>query len=67
MVGHPEYYRQFGFKNIAELALEGVSPEVFFALSFGGRYPHGTVTVHEAFKAEAPSGGAGACQLGTSI
>ncbi len=24
LVGHPEYYRQFGFKNVEDLALEGV-------------------------------------------
>lgn len=52
LVGHPDYYRQFGFVNPPGLALEGVPPEVFFALSFDGRLPHGSVAFHEAFKAD---------------
>jgi putative acetyltransferase len=51
LVGHPTYYTKFGFKNVAGLVLEGVPTEVFFALSFDGRYPQGTVTFHEAFMA----------------
>ena len=51
LVGHPDYYRKFGFKNMPELVLEGVPQEVFFALSFGGNTPHGTVTFHDGFKA----------------
>jgi putative acetyltransferase len=53
LVGHPDYYRKFGFKNMSGLVHEGVPPEVFFALSFDGRYPQGTVTFHEGFKADA--------------
>ncbi len=56
LVGHPEYYRKFGFENVSGLVLEGVPPEVFFALSFSGPYPRGTVAFHEGFKAD----GAGA-------
>ena len=52
LVGHPEYYRKFGFKNIPGLVLEGVPQEVFFALSFDGTYPQGSVTFHKAFKAD---------------
>lgn len=59
LVGHPEYYRQFGFKNVPGLVHEGVPPEVFFALSFDGPVPHGTVTFHQAFKADGEQGGAG--------
>jgi len=51
LVGHPQYYRKFGFENVAGLTLEGVPQEVFFALSFDGRIPHGNVTFHEGFKA----------------
>lgn len=51
LVGHPQYYRTFGFENVAGLTLEGVPQEVFFALSFDGRIPHGNVTFHEGFKA----------------
>lgn len=51
LVGHPGYYRKFGFENVSGLLLKGVPPEVFFALSFDGHLPQGTVTFHEAFKA----------------
>jgi putative acetyltransferase len=50
LVGHPDYYRKFGFRNIPELVLEGVPRDVFFALSFDGHTPHGTVTFHDGFK-----------------
>jgi putative acetyltransferase len=52
LVGHPDYYRKFGFKNMPELVLEGVPREVFFTLSFDGRTPYGTVTFHGGFKAD---------------
>jgi putative acetyltransferase len=52
LVGHPDYYRKFGFKNISGLVHEVVPHEVFFTLSFDGRYPQGTVTFHEGFKAD---------------
>ena len=52
LVGHPDYYRKFGFKNISGLVYEGVPQEFFFALSFNGHYPQGTVAFHEGFKAD---------------
>uniref|UniRef100_B8HTS6 GCN5-related N-acetyltransferase n=1 Tax=Cyanothece sp. (strain PCC 7425 / ATCC 29141) TaxID=395961 RepID=B8HTS6_CYAP4 len=52
LVGHPEYYRKFGFKNVSGLVYEGVPQEVFFALAFDGYTPQGTVTFHEGFKAD---------------
>jgi len=52
LVGHPDYYRKFGFKNTSGLVHEGVPPEVFFALSFGAHTPRGTVTFHDGFKAD---------------
>lgn len=55
LVGHPGYYRRFGFGNVPGLVYEGVPPEVFFALSFDGRVPRGTVTFHEAFQADGPA------------
>lgn len=55
LVGHPEYYRQFGFTNPQGLAHEGVPPEVFFALSFGGQVRQGAATFHEAFMASGPA------------
>ncbi len=51
LVGHPGYYTRFGFRNTPGLGLEGVPPEVFFALSFDGQVPQGVVTFHEGFKA----------------
>ena len=52
LVGHPEYYKKFGFKNTSGLMHEGVPQEVFFALSFDGHTPQGTVTFHKGFKAD---------------
>ena len=52
LVGHPDYYGKVGFENVSGLVYEGVPPEAFFVLSFDGHMPQGTVTFHEAFKAE---------------
>lgn len=63
LVGHPQYYRKFGFENVAGLFHEGVPQEVFFALSFDGSFPQGNITFHEGFKAngqQAHAGDAGA-------
>jgi len=59
LVGHPDYYRKFGFSNIPGLEVEGVPQEVFFALRFKGRTPQGVVTFHEGFKARGPQGAGG--------
>jgi putative acetyltransferase len=50
LVGHPGYYRRFGFQNIRGLVCEGVPEEVFFALSFDGHIPQGIVEFHVGFK-----------------
>ena len=52
LVGHPEYYRKFGFDNVSGLEIKGVPQEVFFALSFDGHMPQGTVTFHKGFNAD---------------
>jgi putative acetyltransferase len=52
LVGHPDYYKKFGFDNVAVLVHEGVPPEVFLALSLDGHTPQGIVTFHEGFKAD---------------
>ena len=52
VVGHPGYYRKFGFENPSGLAHEGVPPEVFFTLSFDGHTPQGKVAFHDGFKAD---------------
>jgi putative acetyltransferase len=56
LVGHPDYYRQFGFQNMPGLVHEGVPQEVFFALSFDQHTPQGTVTFHDGFKADGSEG-----------
>jgi putative acetyltransferase len=58
LVGHPDYYRKLGFKNMSGLVHEGVPQEVFLALSFDGHTPQGTVTFHEGFKADGRQEGA---------
>ncbi len=55
LVGHPDYYRRFGFENVAGLFHDGVPPEVFFALSFDGQMPQGQVEFHEGFQADGQS------------
>jgi len=57
-VGHPDYHRKFGFSNMSGLAHEGVPQEVFFALSFDGNTPQGTVAFHEGFKTDDQQEGA---------
>lgn len=49
LVGDPAYYPRFGFRNHPRLAHEGVPPEVFMVLSFGGAMPKGTVEFHQGF------------------
>ena len=59
LVGHPGYYGRFGFTNVSGLVYEGVPPEAFFALSFDGHTPQGTVAFHEGFGADGRAEGAG--------
>ncbi|MFH0995187.1 MAG: N-acetyltransferase [Pseudomonadota bacterium] len=56
LVGHPDYYRKFGFKNMSGLVHVGVPQEVFFAMSFTGHTPQGTVVFHEGFKEDGQEG-----------
>jgi putative acetyltransferase len=51
LVGHPGYYRRFGFQNARGLVHEGVPEDVFFVVSFDGHIPQGTVEFHEGFRA----------------
>ncbi len=52
LVGDPEYYKRFGFRNIPALIHEGVPPEVFLALPFEDKIPQGKVEFHEGFRAK---------------
>ena len=56
LVGHPDYYKKLGFRNVSGLVHEGVPPEAFLALSFDGHFPHGTVTFHDGFNAKGQPG-----------
>ncbi|MBI5583096.1 MAG: N-acetyltransferase [Deltaproteobacteria bacterium] len=58
LVGHPDYYRKFGFTNPSDLGYEGAPPEFFFALPFDGQPPQGMVAFHEGFKADGRQEGA---------
>ncbi|MCB0221649.1 MAG: N-acetyltransferase [Chrysiogenetes bacterium] len=51
LVGDPNYYERFGFKNDPGLSYEGVPPEFFLVLPFAAEIPEGTVIFHEAFQA----------------
>lgn len=51
LVGDPDYYKRFGFKNYPGLVHEGIPQEVFLALPFTKEIPRGTVVFHEGFKA----------------
>ena len=52
LVGHPDYYRRFGFRNISGLIHEGVPLEVFLALPFCEDLPQGIVVFHDRFKTD---------------
>lgn len=52
LVGHPGYYKRFGFRNVEGLIYEGAPPEVFFVLPFTSHIPQGTVEFHEGFQAD---------------
>ncbi len=51
LVGDPQYYERFGFKNLPELVLDGVPQEYFLALTFGENKAQGVVVFHEGFSA----------------
>lgn len=51
LVGHPDYYMRFGFRNSPDLTHHGVPPEVFLVLPFVDRRPQGSVLFHSAFQA----------------
>jgi putative acetyltransferase len=59
LVGDPQYYRQFGFRNISGLIHEGVPQEVFLALSLDEHAPQGIVMFHDGFKAHGQPKSAG--------
>lgn len=52
VLGDPNYYGRFGFKNRPECIFEGVPAEYFQSLTFGPLSAVGKVTYHEAFGAK---------------
>jgi putative acetyltransferase len=52
LVGDPNYYKRFGFRNIPDLVLEGIPQEVFLTLPFSKDHPRGIVVFHEGFLAK---------------
>jgi putative acetyltransferase len=52
LVGYPDYYSKFGFKNNPEMIYEGIPQEVFLVLPFTENIAKGIVTFHEGFGAE---------------
>ena len=52
LVGDPDYYKRFGFRNIPDLILEGIPEENFLALRFGESEVSGFVVFHEGFAAQ---------------
>lgn len=51
LVGDPGYYEQFGFDNVPELVLEGVTKENFLVLPIRDNVASGTVVFHKGFAA----------------
>ena len=51
LVGDPNYYRRFGFKNNPGLVHEGIPQEVFLVLPFYENIAKGKVEFHEGFLA----------------
>ena len=51
LVGDPQYYRRFGFKNNPDLCYPGIPQEYVLALAFAGEHPHGIVEFHQGFSA----------------
>lgn len=51
LVGDPNYYNRFGFRNYPALLYEEIPQEYFLALPFTSQVPQGTVVFHQGFMA----------------
>jgi putative acetyltransferase len=51
LVGDPNYYQRFGFRNYPQLVHEGVPQDVFLVLPFTEKVPQSIVVFHEGFLA----------------
>jgi len=52
VLGEPEFYGRFGFRNNSGLELEGARQEFFLSIGFGQKLAQGRVTYHHAFTAQ---------------
>jgi len=52
LVGYPDYYKKFGFKNDPEIIHEGIPQEVFLVVQFNKKNFKGNVKFQEGFNAE---------------
>ncbi len=51
LVGDPDYYRKFGFRNTPDLIHEGIPQQNFLVLPFEDEEPRGFIVFHEGFNA----------------
>jgi putative acetyltransferase len=51
VLGEPDYYSRFGFRQLPELVYPDAPGEYFMALPFGDRLARGVVAYHPAFSA----------------
>ncbi len=51
LVGNPNYYKKYGFRNSSSLVYEGVPSEVFLIHPFTEKIPQGYLLFHEGFGA----------------
>lgn len=51
LVGNPNYYKKYGFRNSSSLVHEGVPSEVFLIHPFTEKIPQGYLLFHEGFGA----------------
>lgn len=51
LVGDPNFYKKFGFKNDSKLIHEGIPQEVFLVLKLNEKEVEGTVEFHKCFLA----------------
>jgi putative acetyltransferase len=52
VLGEPEYYNRFGFRNIKAIALANTPPEYFMVLPFNTSPVRGLVAYHKAFSVQ---------------
>ncbi|MRR18296.1 MAG: N-acetyltransferase [Deltaproteobacteria bacterium] len=51
LVGDPDYYKRFGFRNCPDLIHEGIPQKFFLVLPFSENVTKGNVEFHKAFQA----------------